>query len=61
MLFDQDDYHLLLAPTARRMPFEVAATAWSRVLGCEDVNERTFDALRAFSDEFRDQGPESVP
>jgi hypothetical protein len=59
-LFDDDDYHLLLAPSERRMPYQVAASAWTQVLGCKDFNERTFDALRAFSDEFRDAGPEFV-
>lgn len=60
-LFDEDDYHVLVAPSERRMPYEVAATAWAQVLGCKQFNERTFDALRAFSDEFRDNGPENVP
>jgi hypothetical protein len=60
-LFDEDDYHVLLAPSERRMPYQVAASAWTQVLGCKRFNERTFDALRAFSDEFRDAGPETVP
>lgn len=60
-LFDENDYHVLLAPSERRMPYQVAASAWTKVLGCKQFNERTFDALRAFSDEFRDAGPESVP
>jgi hypothetical protein len=52
---------VLLAPSERRMPYRVAASAWTQVLGCKQFNERTFDALRAFSDEFRDTGPEFVP
>lgn len=60
-LFDEDDYHVLLAPSERRMPYQVAASSWTRVLGCKQFNERTFDGLRAFSDEFRDAGPEFVP
>jgi hypothetical protein len=60
-LFDEDDYHVLLAPSERRMPYQVAASAWTQVLGCKQFNDRTSDALRAFSDEFRDTGPEFVP
>jgi hypothetical protein len=60
-LFDEDDYHVLLAPSEAQMPFQVAASAWTHVLGCKRFDDRTFDALRAFSDEFRDAGPEDVP
>lgn len=60
-LFDEDDRHVLLVPGDAEMPFEVAASAWTRVLGCREANERVFDALRAFRDAYRDRGPESTP
>ena len=44
----------------RRMPYEVAVTAWGHLLGCKKVNDKTFDAIRAFRDRYRDQGPEQV-
>ncbi len=60
-LFDEDPYHVLLVPNMTRMPFEVAATAWGRVLGCPAMNPRVFDAIRAFRERYRDRGPEFVP
>jgi hypothetical protein len=48
----------------------VAATAWNRepepngtgrLMGCPEYNERVFDALRAFRDEHRSNGPEPIP
>ena len=44
----------------RRMPYEVAVTAWGHLLGCKKVNDETFDAIRAFRDRYRDQGPEQA-
>ena len=45
----------------RDMRYDVAATAWGHVLGRTEVTDRTFDALRAFRDRYRDKGPENVP
>jgi Protein of unknown function (DUF3105) len=68
-LFGEDSYQLLLVPRPD-MPFEVAATAWNRdpapegtgrILTCERLSERAFDAVRAFRDEHRSKGPEAVP
>jgi hypothetical protein len=60
-LFDEDPYHMIIAPNDTGMPYEVAATTWTRTLGCPEMNEQVFDAIRAFKDEYRDQGPEFVP
>jgi len=60
-LFEEDPYHMVLTPNTTDMPFEVAATAWGQYLGCPEANEDVFDAIRAFKDEYRDQGPEFVP
>lgn len=59
-LFNDDPFHMVLMPY-RRMPYKAAATAWGHVMGCNKVSDRTFDALRAFRDRYRDQGPEQVP
>jgi hypothetical protein len=54
-------YHELLFENNTNMPYEVAATAWTHILGCKTVNDKTWDALRAFRDRFVDKGPEIVP
>ena len=68
-LVDDDSYQMFLVPR-RNMPYAVAATAWNgepqpngtgRMLLCDEVNDETFDALAAFRDEHRSQGPEPVP
>jgi hypothetical protein len=68
-LVDDDSYQMFLVPR-RNMPYAVAATAWNadpapegtgRMLLCDEVNDKTFDALAAFRDEHRSQGPEPIP
>ena len=56
-----DGHHLLLYENQTDMPFAVAATAWDHMLGCPDVNDRVYDAIRAFTATFVDKGPEIVP
>ena len=60
-LFDEDPYHMILAPNNTDMPYEVAATMWNEVLGCPEMNDQVFDAIRAFREQYRDQGPEFIP
>jgi hypothetical protein len=43
------------------MKYAVAATTWGQLLGCPRMNDRVFDALRAFRERYIDQGPERVP
>ena len=57
----ENGYHQLLFRNQTRMPFAVAATAWTQQLGCKTFNPKIFDALRNFRERFRDQGPETVP
>ncbi len=59
-LYDEDPSHMLLVPNAR-MPYDVAATAWTNVLGCRKASPAVFDAIRAFKVRYRDRGPEYVP
>jgi hypothetical protein len=58
-LFNDDPYHMVLIPNPR-MPYTVAVTAWGHLLGCKKVNDKVFDAIRAFRDRYRDQGPEQA-
>jgi len=61
-LFDErDGYHTLLFENRTRMPYAVAATAWTHLLGCPRFSPVVFDALRAFRARYTDKGPESVP
>jgi Protein of unknown function (DUF3105) len=69
-LFDKEQgYQMLLVPR-QNMPYHVAESAWGRdpipngtgyLMGCSSVSDATFDALRAFIDEHRGNGPEPVP
>jgi hypothetical protein len=68
-LVDDDPYQMFLVPRTN-MPYAVAATAWNadpapggtgRMLLCDEVNDKTYDALAAFRDEHRSQGPEPIP
>jgi hypothetical protein len=56
-----EGYHMVLFENNTNMPYEVAATAWTQLLGCKTVNDKTWDALRAFRDRFVDKGPELIP
>lgn len=43
------------------MPYEVAATAWTQLMGCKTYEGApTLDAIRDFRDQFLGQGPEPV-
>ncbi len=69
-LYDEDTFQMLIVPNETNMPYAVAASAWNadppelgtgRLLGCPRFNEKVFDAIRAFKDEHRSNGPEPVP
>ncbi len=59
-VFDESPGGMLLFPNPD-MPYEVATTAWTQLMGCKHYNERVVDAIRAFRDTYRGQGPEPVP
>jgi hypothetical protein len=40
------------------MPYDVAAVAWTHILGCRTFNPRVFDAIRAFRLKWTLQAPE---
>jgi Protein of unknown function (DUF3105) len=54
-------YHQLLFQNNTNMPYQVAAVAWTQLLGCKTMNPKVFDAIRAFRDRFVDKGPELIP
>ena len=56
-----EGYHLLLYENTTNMDFAVAATAWTQQLGCPEMNDKVFDAIRTFRAQYIDQGPEAVP
>ena len=60
-VFDEDKAIVVLTQNATAMPYQVAATAWDKLLACRTYNDRVPDALRAFREENRLKGPEFVP
>lgn len=60
-LFDESPDGMLLFPNSK-MPYDVAASAWTQLIGCDGFEgATTIDALRNFRDVYRGQGPEAVP
>jgi hypothetical protein len=59
-VFDESPEGMLLYPNPD-MPYAVAATAWTQLIGCETYEgAATLDAIRDFRDTYRGQGPEAV-
>lgn len=54
-------YHALVFENNTNMPYAVAATAWTHILGCPTFNDRVFDALRDFRTRYTDKAPEFIP
>ena len=60
-IFDESPEGAVLFPNDD-MPFEVAVTAWTQMVGCETYEgDATLDVIRDFRDIYRGQGPEDVP
>ena len=60
-LFDEDPAHMIIAPLAD-LKDPAAASAWTQTLNCPKwTGDDAINAMRAFRDQFRDQGPEFVP
>ena len=53
---------MLFFPNAD-MPYEVAVTAWTQLMGCKSCTRAaaTLDAIRDFRDTYRGLGPEARP
>ncbi len=59
-VFDASPPGMLLFPNPQ-MPYEVATTAWTQLMGCQTYEgAATLDAIRDFRDAYRGQGPEPV-
>ncbi len=59
-VFDESPAGVLFFPNPD-MPYDVAATAWTQLMGCETYEgAATLDALRDFRDIYIGQGPEDV-
>ena len=57
-VFDESPSGMLLFPNPE-MPYEVAATAWTQLMGCKRYEgAKTLDAIRDFRDQYRGRGPE---
>lgn len=58
-MFDESPDGMLFFPNPE-MPYEVAATAWTQMIGCDRYEgAATLDAIRDFRDIYRGNGPES--
>lgn len=55
-----EDFRDMVMFENQNMPWQVAAAAWGHYVGCKQYNEKVLDAIRAFRDAYRDQGPEPV-
>jgi hypothetical protein len=56
-----EGYHMLLFENPTGMDAQVAATTWGHSLTCPEMNDKVFDAIRTFRNEYIDKGPENVP
>jgi Protein of unknown function (DUF3105) len=60
-VFDEAPDGVLFFPNPD-MPYDVAATAWTQLIGCKTYEgDATLDAIRDFRDIYLGQGPEAVP
>ena len=60
-LYDEEKDLVILTPDQRPMPYQVAASSWTRFVGCKTYNDKVPDAFRAFRDAYRLKGPEYYP
>lgn len=67
-LYEEDPYHVIMLPHEEleklNQPF--AVTAWvgqttGHILRCHELNDNSWDAIRAFKEKYRDKAPEFVP
>ncbi len=59
--FGREAYHTLVFQNPTDMKAEVAATAWTQSLTCPTMNDKVYDAVRAFRVAYTDKGPELIP
>ncbi len=56
-VFDEDPGGMILIPDPN-MPYAVAATAWTQLVGCQSYDPLVLDVIRNFRDTYRGNGPE---
>ena len=56
-VFDEDPAGMILIPDPN-MPYAVAVTAWTQLIGCPNYNPIDLDVIRNFRDTYRGNGPE---
>ncbi len=54
-------YQIMVFENNTKMPYQVAAVAWTHILGCKTMNNGVFDAIRAFREQYTDKAPELIP
>lgn len=54
-------YHMLVFQNQTKMPYAVAATAWTHSLTCKTFTPEFYDAFRAFRKKWTDKAPELIP
>jgi hypothetical protein len=59
-VFDEDPDGMLMFPDPN-MPYAVAVTAWTQLIGCPSYDPLTLDVIRNFRDTYRGNGPEQIP
>jgi hypothetical protein len=56
-VFDEDSDGMILVPDPN-MPYAVAVTAWTQLIGCPRYGPLDLDVIRNFRDTYRGNGPE---
>ena len=56
-VFDEDPDGMILVPDPN-MPYAVAVTAWTQLIGCPRYDPLDLDVIRNFRDTYRGNGPE---
>ncbi len=59
-VFDEDPDGMLLLPNPS-MPYKVAVTGWTALVGCPEYSPTVIDVVRDFRDTYRGNGPEDIP
>jgi hypothetical protein len=59
-VFDDDPGGILFYPNPH-MPWDVAVTSWTNLVGCKAYDPLVLDVIRNFRDTYRGNGPENFP
>ncbi len=54
-------YHMVLMENNSDMEHQLAVVTWTRSLTCDEITDKTFDAVRVYRDRWVDKAPEFVP